>query len=133
MTSASVEEPMDLSDKQWEIVGPLIPKPRLRDDGRGRPWRDPRDILNAVLWILRTGAQWNDLPKRYPPRATCHRRFQLWVKHGVLERVVKALAQDLKDRGGIGLDECYVDGSFVPAKKGAPLLGKQNGGWVQRS
>jgi hypothetical protein len=47
--------------------------------------------------------------------------------------VVKALAQDLKDRGGIGLDECYVDGSFVPAKKGAPLLGKQNGGWVQRS
>ncbi len=133
MTSAELEEPMDLSEKQWEILGPLIPKPRVREDGKGRPWRDPRDIMNAVLWILRTGAQWEDLPKRYPPRSTCHRRFQQWVKNGVLEKVVKALAQDLKDRGGIDLEECYVDGSFVPAKKGALLLGKQSGGWVQRS
>jgi transposase len=133
MTSAQKEAPMDLSEKQWEIVGPLIPKPRRREDGKGRPWRDPRDIMNAVLWILRTGAQWEDLPDKYPPKSTCHRRFQQWVKDGVLEKVVKALAKDLKDRGGIDLEECFVDGSFAPAKKGALVLGKQSGERVQRS
>ena len=48
---------MDLTEEQWGFVEPLIPKPRRRSDGRGRPWRDPRDILDAVLWILNTGAQ----------------------------------------------------------------------------
>ena len=52
---------MDLTDEQWELLGPLIPKPPRREDGRGRPWRDPRDVLNGVLWILRTGAPWKDL------------------------------------------------------------------------
>src|SRR5215217_8138361 len=69
---------MDLTDKQWSMVEPLIPKPHRRPDGRGRPWRDPREVLNAVLWILRTGAPWRVLPHRYPPYQTCHRRFQRW-------------------------------------------------------
>jgi len=67
---------MDLTEEQWDFVEPLIPKPRRRLDGRGRPWRDPRDVLDGVLWILRTGAPWKDLPPRYPPYQTCHRRFQ---------------------------------------------------------
>ncbi len=70
---------MDLTDEQWEILEPLIPVPPRRADGKGRPWRDPRDVLNGVLWILRTGAPWHDLPERYPPYQTCHRRFQRWV------------------------------------------------------
>ncbi len=45
---------MDLTDEQWEILEPLIPTPPRREDGRGRPWRDPRDVLNGILWILRT-------------------------------------------------------------------------------
>ena len=56
---------MDLTDKQWEILEPLIPTPPRREDGRGRPWRDPRDVLNGILWILRTGA-----PGRTSPNAT---------------------------------------------------------------
>jgi len=51
-------------------------RPRRRSDGRGRPWRDTRAVVNGVLWILRTGAPWHDLPNRYPPYQTCHRRFQ---------------------------------------------------------
>ena len=47
---------VDLSEKQWEVLAPLLPKPRIRKDQRGRPWRDPRDVLNGILWILRTGA-----------------------------------------------------------------------------
>ena len=71
---------MDLTDEQREVLEPLIPVPPRRADGKGRPWREPRKVLNAVLWVLRTGAPWRDLPDRYPPYQTCHRRFQQWVE-----------------------------------------------------
>ena len=73
---------MDLTDAQWTRLAPVVPKPKTRPDGRGRPWRDPRDVLNGILWVLRTGAPWKDLPDRYPPYQTCHRRFQLWARGG---------------------------------------------------
>src|SRR4029077_17131648 len=63
---------MDLTDAQWAVLDPLF-RPRRRSDGRGRPWRDTRAVVNGVLWILRTGAPWHDLPNRYPPYQTCHR------------------------------------------------------------
>ena len=47
---------MDLTDEQWEVLEPLIPVPARRADGKGRPWRDPRDVLNGILWVLRTAA-----------------------------------------------------------------------------
>ena len=85
---------MDLTDEQWEVLAPLIPEPPRRTDGRGRPWRDPRDVLNGILWVLRTGAPWHDMPERYPPysgpataasnggpRRACWRRFfRRWPK-----------------------------------------------------
>jgi transposase len=52
---------MDLTDQQWTIIEPLFEEKR-RPDGRGRPWRDARAVLNGVLWVLRTGAPWHDLP-----------------------------------------------------------------------
>ena len=58
-------------------------------------------MLNGILWILRTGAQWADLPARYPPYQTCHRRFQRWVHEGAFERVLEALARDVKERGQV--------------------------------
>ena len=67
---------MDLTNEQWEVLQPLIPDPVRQADGRDRPWRDSRDVLNGLLWVLRTGALWRDLPERYPPYHTCHRRFQ---------------------------------------------------------
>jgi transposase len=70
---------MDLTDRQWTIIEPLFEEKR-RPDGRGRPWRDARAVLNGVLRVLRTGAPWHDLPDRYPPYQTCHRRFQ--HRHG---------------------------------------------------
>jgi transposase len=115
---------MDLTEPQWQILEPLLPKPRVREDGRGRPWRDPRDVLNGILWVLRTGAPWYDLPDRYPPYQTCHRRFQQWVRDGTLEQLLSALAQDLKARGGLDLSECFIDGTFAPAKKGGLPLAK---------
>ncbi len=108
---------MDLTDEQWQVLEPLIGRMPRRADGRGRPWRSSRDVLNGILWVLRTGAQWADLPERYPPCQTCHRRFQRWVREGTLERVLAALAQDLKERGKLDLSECFIDGTFVVAKK----------------
>jgi len=52
-------------------------------------------VLNGVLWILRTGAQWRELPKKYPPYQTCHRRFQRWVRSGQRNKALRALARGL--------------------------------------
>src|SRR6516225_11439736 len=114
---------MDMTDDQWKVLEPLIGEMPRRADGRGRPWRGSREVLNAILWILRTGAQWADLPERYPPYQTCHRRFQRWVREGTLERVLEALARNLKERGGLDLSECFIDGPFVVAKKGGDCVG----------
>jgi transposase len=77
---------MDLTDVQWAVLEPTF-RPRRRLDGRGRPWTDSRAVMNGVLWVLRTGAPWHDLPSRYPPYQTCHRRFQLWQRSGRLDRL----------------------------------------------
>lgn len=111
---------MDLSDAQWAVLEPLF-RPKRRADGRGRPWRDTRSVLNGVLWILRTGAQWRELPSKYPSYQTCHRRFQQWQRSGLLTRVLQRLAEDLRDRGKIDLSETFIDASFSSAKKGALL------------
>ena len=67
---------MKLADKHWEKIKDLIPDGKKKSDGKGRPWRDKRDVLDGILWILKTEAQWSHLPPMYPPYQTCHRRFQ---------------------------------------------------------
>jgi transposase len=119
---------MDLTNEQWTVLEPLIAELPKRADGRGRPWRSSREVMNGILWILRTGAQWADLPDRYPPYQTCHRRFQRWVRNGTFERVLEALARDLKERGKLDLSECFIDGTFVVAKKGGGCVGKTKRG-----
>jgi transposase len=111
---------MDLTEAQWQVLKPLL-TPKRRPDGRGRPWRDTRAVLNGILWILRTGAPWHDLPDRYPPYQTCHRRFQQWQRDGTLTRLLHALAEDLRARGKLDLSETFIDASFSSAKKGALL------------
>ena len=92
---------MDLTEQQWKLIEPILPADPVRQDGRGRPWSDPRTVLNGVLWILRTGAPWKDLPPRYGPYQTAHRRFQNWVRSGVMERLLLSLAGHLKEAGGL--------------------------------
>src|SRR5258707_45797 len=108
---------MDLTEAQWQVLKPLL-TPKRRPDGRGRPWRDARAVLNGILWVLRTDAPWHDLPDRYPPYQTCHRRFQQWQRDGTLTRLLHALAEDLRARGKLDLSETFIDASFSSAKKG---------------
>lgn len=98
----------------------------MREDGRGRPWTDQRTDLNGILWILRTGVPWADLPERYGSYQTVHRRFHRWRKEGV-EDLLVALAEDLRERGRLNLEECFIEGTFVSAKKGGAKSGRPSG------
>jgi transposase len=128
---------MELTDVQWELIAPYVAaRPRIKRrkvDGRGRPRVPSRPIMNAILWIMRTGAPWADLPGRYPSYQTCHRRFQQWSRDGSLKRALRALAKDLKERGDLDLEESFIDGMFVPAKKGGGLWEKPSGAKAPKS
>ena len=69
-----------------------------------------------------------DLPNRYPSYQTCHRRFQQWVRSGVLRSILEVLAQALLDEGYLDLQEAFIDGSFAPAKQGGARVGKTKRG-----
>src|SRR5215213_2606930 len=122
----------ELTDEQWFLIEPLFDKPPVVAT-RGRPRRSEREVMNGVLWILRSGARWADLPERFPPYQTCHRRFQEWVKDGRLKKVLETLAQDLLERGKLDLSETFIDGTFVSAKKGASKLERPSGARVRNS
>lgn len=119
---------MKLTDEQWSFVETYIPAEEKKAKRRGRPFISPREILNGVLWVLKTGARWRDLPEKYPPNTTCHRRFKHGCEQGIMKKILFALAQHLKEINAIDLTETYIDASFVKAKKGAQKLGKPNVG-----
>ena len=123
----------DLSDAQWAVLDNLIPETLRRADGKGRPWKDRRIVLNGILWVLRTGAPWAEVPDRYPSYQTCHRRFQQWVRSGVMRTILEALASELKVRGVMDVKEAFIDGSFAPAKKGDRKSGRRSVARERRS
>jgi len=67
------------TDRQTMGVGEADTSPSRREDNHGRPWHGMRIVLHEVLWMLGRGAQWSEMPAKYPPYQTCHRRFQQWV------------------------------------------------------
>ena len=99
------------------ILEPLLSGEPSSERGRP-PIHDDRSVLDGILWVLRTGAAWADLPERFPSSSACYRRFSKWVKSDVFRRILEALARDLEERGAINLSECFIDGTFVVAKKG---------------
>ena len=124
---------MNLTDIQWQRIKEFIPDDPVRADRRGRPWKEQRTALDGILWILRTGAPWKDLPARYGAYQTVHRRFQNWCNTGVLRAVLEGPARDLHARGGLDLSECFIDGSFTAAKKGALGLARPSGARAAKS
>ena len=78
----------DLSDEEWRLVEPLLPKP-----GKGRHRVDDRRVVNGIFYVLRTGAPWRDLPERYGPYTTVYNRFNRWAKRGIWLKVFAELAQ----------------------------------------
>lgn len=90
-------ENMDLTDSQWNAVKDIVPQKIMQ--GAGRPTQVTRDVLNGILWKLRTAASWNDLPNEYPSHQTCYRYYTEWVKAGILDNIVSTLIKHLKEDG----------------------------------
>jgi transposase len=122
----------ELTEEQWALVEPVLRGER-RADNRGRPWHDTRSVLNGVFWVLGTGAQWRELPEKYPPFQTCHRRFQQWVRSGKLEQALRLLAKLLYEQGKLNLEEAFVDATFASAKKGGSRSGQPGAARAPRS
>lgn len=116
-----------LTDKQWTEIEKHLPKRKPNSKG-GRPAANDRQCFEGILWILWTGAPWSELPTKYGSKSTVHRRLSEWAKTGVLLKLWRAFLDQLNDEKKISWNECFVDGIFVTAKKGAPLVGKTKRG-----
>ena len=114
-----------MTDAQWEKVKEQLPPSPPRPKG-GRPRADDRKCFEGILWVLWTGAPWSELPKEYASPSTCWRRLQEWEENGVLLELWRAFLSELQDRDKIRWNECFVDGSFAPAKKGVSKWGRPN-------
>ena len=108
--------PGDLTEAQWRCLQPHLPPEKPRT---GRPNGDHRRILNGILWVLRTGAPWRDLPRRYGPVGTVSSRFYRWRASGVWERVLSALQAEADARGEVDWDLHFVDASAIRAHQHA--------------
>jgi transposase len=123
----------ELTDKQWAKIEPLLPPPPAHPRG-GRPRCDNRAVLEGILWMLRTGARWKDLPLEYPSPTTCWRRLQEWEETDLWLDIWRTFLAELDEKHRLDWRESFADASFAPAKKGAlesglPAKARARNGW----
>lgn len=104
-------------DELWEQVQPIIldlvpPKPR------GRKRANPRQMLNGIIFRLRSGCQWNKLPKELGDDSTIHRTFQRWVKGGIFSRIWAVLVERCEKLGGVDWEWQAADAALGKARLG---------------
>lgn len=127
-----IREPV-LSEEQWAKIAPLLPVL----SSRGWPWSDTRAVFEGILWVLRSGARWRDLPSGFPSPATCWRRLRKWEEDGTWLRAWRAVLASLDEKGRLDWEEVFMDASFSPARKGGPESGRparervRSGWWWQ--
>jgi transposase len=107
----------ELTDEEWERIAPLLPP--THPDKPGRPWTDHRQVLNGILWILRTGAPWEDLPERYPPKSTCNDRLRRWKADGTWDRILQTLQAQADQDNNVVWVEDALDATIVRAHQHA--------------
>lgn len=125
----------ELTDEQWAKLEPLLPV-----GGIGRPWHDHRRVLDGILWVLRSGAPWRDVPERYGKFRSLQARFTKWRQDGTWDRLVEALQAELDGDGLLDWSLWCVDGSNVraarcaagAAKKGGPTTSRTTMPWAVR-
>ncbi|GGR87136.1 transposase [Micromonospora fulviviridis] len=115
----------ELTDEAWAVIAPLLPEP---GGARGR-WRDHRQVINGILWKLRTGAPWRDLPERFGPWKTCHERLRRWTADGTWDRILAAA--QVHDDGTPVQWTISIDSSTVRAHQHA--AGARNKGLPDKS
>lgn len=122
-----------LKDEEREAIRKHLPKEPARAKG-GRPRADDRKCFEGILWIAWSGAPWGALPKEYGSPTTCWRRLNEWETCDVLLDLWRAFLAQLSEADKLDWDECFADGSFVSAKKGAkksakPSAAREQSGW----
>ena len=105
----------ELTNEQFERPQPVLPEV----EGRGRPYKDHQQVLNGIFWVLRSGAPWRDLPKRYGNWKTVYDRFRRWAGDGTLEEIVRHLQGELDAEGHIDWEQFNVDSTVVQAARAA--------------
>ncbi len=106
----------ELSDQEWERLEPHLPPEKPET---GRPNEDHRRIINGILWRLRTGAPWRDLPKRYGPWSTVSSRFRRWRLAGIWDRILTAVQREADAAGEVDWSVAFVDGTVIRAHQHA--------------
>ena len=115
--ASRTDDRQQLSDEQWLLIEDLFPwEPPTRVGGR--PPIPPRAVLEALLWMLRNGGRWQDLPDRFPSESTCRRRLREWVEQGLLAEVWSRLVDLADELGQVDWEHLIADGTFCRAKKG---------------
>jgi transposase len=105
----------DLSEADWQFLEVHLP----RGGGRGRPWRDHRQVINGVRWRTRTGAPWRDIPPAYGPWKTIWNRFSRWRADGTWARLVGELQAAAAAAGMLDLDFFHLDSTIIRASRAA--------------
>ncbi len=116
----------ELTDDQWQRLALVLPPQR---PSTGRPAKDHRTVLNGIVWILRSGAPWRDLPERYGPWKTVYSRFRRWRETGLWDRILLALQADAAHDGTLDGSLTMIDGTSIRAHQqaaGAPKKGASN-------
>ena len=106
----------------WALVRPVL---EVYDPPKrtGRRRIDPRAALDAIIFRLRSGCQWNRLPREFPDDSSVHRTFQRWVRAGVLERIWASLVEQCAELGGVNWEWQAADAALGKARSGGITLG----------
>jgi transposase len=110
-----------LTDEAWELLADVFPEPAAT----GRPRRDPRTVLDGILWVLRTGAPWRDLPEEFGPWQTVWRLFDQWNAQGTLAELLHRLQAAFVAAGAIDQQLWCIDGTTIRAARCAAGGGKK--------
>ena len=95
----------ELTDQEWEQIALLLPP---ENTGKpGRPSKDNRLMLNAMIWLARSGAAWRDLPERYGPWTSVYSRFRKWIEDGILDNIFRVLSLEA-ELGDLSIDATIV-------------------------
>jgi transposase len=106
----------DLTNEEWEKLQPLLPPQKPKT---GRPALDHRQIINGILWLLRTGAPWRNMPQRYGIWSTISSRFYRWRKAGIWDRLLKEIQEKADAANQLDWQTHYVDGTVIRAHQHA--------------
>ncbi len=110
-----------LSDEKWELIEDVFPPAAPT----GRPRRDPQQVLNGILWILRTGAPWRDLPEEFGTWKTCWRMFDRWTSDGTLDLLLTRLQGSFFGLQKLDQQLSCIDGTIVRAARCAAGGGRK--------